>query len=76
MAEIDLEALADQRDMWLFNLELECSGASLWPLEEVVIGGAVLKMADLLKVLRRAEEAETELAALRARLMEGEGENA
>ena len=63
MSEAYLEALtpSDHLDQWLFNVELECSGASLWPLEEVAIGGAVLKLSDLLTALRYADE-------LRARL--------
>lgn len=46
--------LRDMLDQWLFNVELECGGGSLWPIEEIAVGGAVLKMADLLKVLRYA----------------------
>ena len=61
----------DERDLlgqWLFNTELECSGASLAPLMEIAIGGAVLKIADLLTVLRYAVVLDE-----RARLQQGEG---
>lgn len=43
--------LVDKLDAWLFNLRLECSGGSLSAIEEVAIGGAVLKLSDLLDVL-------------------------
>lgn len=47
----DKDELVDKLDAWLFNLRLECSGGSLSAIEEVAIGGAVLKLSDLLDVL-------------------------
>lgn len=51
---------------WLFNLELECSGASLNPLESIAIGGAILSLPDLLTALKahvaRMQELEEVLA--------------
>lgn len=41
-------------DTWLFNLDLELSGASLSPLEEVVVGGAVLSLYELRDALEAA----------------------
>lgn len=46
---------------WLFNVELECSGASLCAIEEIAIGGAVLKLTDLLTVLRYADQLRMQL---------------
>lgn len=63
MTKTDLIELSvsEHLEQWLFNVELECCGASLSAIEEIAIGGAVLKMADLLKVLQYAEQMEMQL---------------
>lgn len=49
--------LAEMIEAWRFNVELECSGASMCAIDEIAIGGAVLKLASLLPVLEFAASA-------------------
>lgn len=44
----------DTLEDWRFNLSLECSGASLAPLEGILVGGTCLDVADLLAALEWA----------------------
>jgi hypothetical protein len=51
------------REDWLRNLRLETSGASLCEIEAIAIGGAVLKLSDLLTLLEHDDTAIAELQA-------------
>lgn len=58
--------LKETIERWRFNVELECSGASLSAIEKIAVGGEVLELKSLLPVFDH-------ISALEAQLEEARG---